>query len=268
MSLLTVGRRQGPAGLESSGMATFTLDTGASIPKSVVDGVERFCREVQEALGEDLQSLVLFGGIPRDEYYPHSSDVNLMLVCRTVTTQVLDRVGPAHRKALLSFRLSPMVLSPEDLRRSTDVFPTKFMLMQRYHTVLHGTDPFSELEISREHLRLRCEQELKNLLLRLRGVYLQAQRPEKVEAVLASMISSLLGSLSTLLFLKAQDFPKRNHEVVQAAAAEFGLDEPTLRDCLGLKSRRNQPTPEQLKSLYDRFMAQVEKAAEIADRME
>ena len=44
--------------------------------------------------------------------------------------------------------------------------------MQQDYILLCGQDVMKDLTIKRDHLRLRCEQEIKNLMLRLRSSYL------------------------------------------------------------------------------------------------
>ncbi len=249
-------------------MQGVTLNTGADVPAVVTRGLEVFANELKEALGDKLVALVLYGGIARDEYYPYTSDVNVMILVPTVTTGILDAIGKPVRKANLLFRLQPLVLGQQDLERSTDSFPVLFFHMKRYHIVLHGEVDWSRVHIERSDLRLHCEFELKKLLFELRSNYIRAVRPERVEAVLAEMISPLLSGLSTLMFLEGDVPPKRDYEVIKCSAERYGMDESTLRDCIGLKSRKLKLTFEQLKSLYDRFMEQVEKAAVVADALE
>ena len=132
-------------------------------PQSVQVGVERFCDDLQQALGDQLVSIALYGGLARGEYAATTSDVNIMVVLRDVSIGLLDRIAESVEQGRRVFRLAVLVLSEEDLRRSTDVFPVKFLDMQRRHRILYGRDVFADLTVSREHLRLRCEQELKNL---------------------------------------------------------------------------------------------------------
>lgn len=49
--------------------------------------------------------------------------------------------------------------------------PTKFLDIQKHHAVLYGSNPFASLSISREQVRLRVEQGLRNIALRLRRQY-------------------------------------------------------------------------------------------------
>jgi hypothetical protein len=188
-----------------------------------------------------------------------------MVVLNQVDVGTLDRIAPIIQAGLRDFRLAAMLLSEGDLRRSTEVFPVKFLDMRRHHRVLWGKDVFSDLTISRDHVRLRCAQEFTNLLLRLRQFYVQrAHQPELIESTLTKAVSSFLASLNTLAELKTGQAASDKSSIIDAAE-RIGLEVQALRDVLALKLGELKPTTEELKHLYDLFMMTVQQAAELVD---
>lgn len=245
--------------MTSSGTAEVPL------PEMVKEGAERLCEQLREALGDQLVSVVLYGGLAKGEYNPGTSDVNVVIVFDPVTVSSLDKAAPIIQGGMRDFRLSTMLLSESDLRRSAEVFPVKFLDMYRYHRVLWGKDVFAGLTISREHVRLRCAQEITNLLLRLRQFYVQrGHRPELVESTLTRAISSFLTSLNTLTELKTGEASATKPAVIDAAE-RIGLDAKTLREVFALKQGELKPDPEESKRLYDLFMITVQQAAVLVD---
>lgn len=235
------------------------------LPEMVMEGTERLCEQLREALGDQLVSVVLYGGLAKGEYLPETSDVNVMIVFDRVTVSSLDKIASIIQGGVRDFRLATMLLSESDLPRSTEVFPVKFLDMCRHHRVLWGKDVFAGLTISRDHLRLRCAQEITNLLLRLRQFYLQrAHRPELLESTLTRAISSFLTSLNTLMELKTGEAAPNKLAVI-GAAERIGLDADTLREVFALKRGELKPDPEQLKRLYDLFMTTVQQASVLID---
>ena len=112
------------------------LQIDIKLPDYVRTGIESFVTELPERLGEKLVSIVLYGGIAKGEYSENSSDVNVIVVLDDVTIDVLDRVVTPVQRAMRDFRLAVLFLSEDNLRSSTDVFPIKFLDMQKYHYVL------------------------------------------------------------------------------------------------------------------------------------
>ena len=210
-------------------------------------------------------SVVLYGGLAKGEYVSDTSDVNVMMVFDAITVSCLDKIAPIIQAGVRDFRLAAMLLSESDLKRSAEVFPVKFLDMHRHHRILWGKDMFAGMTISREHVRLRCSQEITNLLLRLRQFYVQrAHRPELVESTLTRAISSFLTSLNTLIELKTGETALNKSAVIDAAA-RIGLDSEILRDVFAVKRGQLKPDPEQLKRLYDLFMITVQQAAVLVD---
>jgi predicted nucleotidyltransferase len=243
--------------------STVTKDT--ALPPTLQEGLAVFCEQLLDILKARLVSAILYGGLAKGEYVPETSDVNLMIVLDKVTVDALDHVAPVIQGGARDFRLSAMLVGESDLRRSAEVFPIKFLDMQRNHRVLWGKDVLANLTISRDHVRLRCAQEINNLLLRLRQFYVQrAHRPELIESTLTRAISSFLTSLSTLVELKTgRVLPTKSGVIF--AVPEIGLDSRPLQEVFALKQGELKPNLDGLKHLYDDFMMTVQQAAELVD---
>ena len=57
-----------------------TGQEAVALPAEVGEGLERFCRNLRDALGDDLISVVLYGGLAKGEYAQASSNVNVVVV--------------------------------------------------------------------------------------------------------------------------------------------------------------------------------------------
>lgn len=238
-------------------------------PENVKQGLETFCTEVQNALEEDLISIILYGSIVKGEFSKLHSDVNLMVIVANAHVDTLTKIGLPFRTGRREWRLAVMLLTENDLQRSTDVFPAKFMTIQKDYKLLVGKDVLTDLEIADAHVRLRCEQEIKNHLLRLRQAYLQRGfKPELIEGILTQGITGFMHSLATLLTLKTGDTPTNQREIVAAAAKEFDLDDQTLKDVLDLKAGTLKKDAAGLRELFGFFLTTVQTVAEIVDKHE
>ena len=241
----------------------------ADLPATVQKGLERFCNRLQDALGDRLESIIVYGELAKKEQYQsRTSTANVLVVVKEVSVEVLAQIAAPLRKGVRDFRLAAMVLSEDELRSSTDVFPVKFLDMQEHHLLLCGRDVFAELPIAEDHIRLRCEQEIKNLMLRLRSFYLgRAHRMNLVERTLTTTISSFLNNLRALLLLKTGEAPVLKTAIAKTAAEEFQLDAKLLNEILALDGRKPRPKAAELKQLYNSFMATVQKAASVVDQL-
>jgi len=244
---------------------TVSIDvSGTKLEGKEKDAVIAFCEALQKAFTTNIQSINLYGSATRDDFRPGKSDINLLVVMNHIDVgnlkSVLDPVNRARR-----YRISPFFITEENIRSSADVFPVKFFGMRESYKVLFGRDILGDLKISREYLRLRCEQEIKNLLLRLRRHYIMA-RGLRLNEMMSNVIVGFLENLRIVLSLNEGTLPSRK-EVINYAAKAFGVDAMILQN---VKDSRGGDVKLQWKEeeqLYDRFMAIVERVAKITDKM-
>ena len=241
--------------------------TDPAIPAAIRDGLADFCTRAAEQLGDELVSVVLYGGLAKGEFVPNHSDVNVLVVLKSAPLPALDTLQPIVARARAAIPLALLTLAEEDLTVTADVFPIKFIDIQRHHRTLAGREVIKEFEITRDRLRRQCARELHNLLLRLRGLYVQrAPRPEQIEETLSHAVSSFLTTLGALTELKLGQRPA-NKSAAVATAGELGLDAQLLRDLLALKRGELKPDAAALKSLYARFLDALRDAARLAARL-
>src|SRR5580700_4583861 len=123
---------------------------------------------LKQAQGESLRSVILYGSAAAGEHNEHFSDLNVLCV--------LTRVAPAELAASASIfewwrklgNPSPLLLSEEELRSSTDCFAIEFHDMQERRRVLFGNDVIEGLSLDKTFYRAQIELELRAKLLRLR----------------------------------------------------------------------------------------------------
>src|SRR4051794_17505265 len=110
------------------------------LPLELRGVLETFTGELRSALGEQLLSALVFGGVAKGHYDPALSDVNVLLVLRSVTLARLDAIASAAASAARQIQLRLMTLGEADLGDSAEVFSTKFLDIQRHHLLLTGRD--------------------------------------------------------------------------------------------------------------------------------
>ena len=240
-------------------------------PPAVVASLERLIDGLSHVADRNLSGLILYGGLARGRYRAGKSDINLVVLLHDVSVAALLAVGPALRVARRSAGVVPMILTPAEVRSTAVVFPTKFLDIQNHHLVLYGDDPFVDLTVSREQIRLRILQQLHNLTLRARSRFCAGyDDPNILAEILISIARPLAVELVALLQLARKETPEddRTAVVFKAAARAFDADAGALERLAGL--RHGLPVGEDLQSLFaqvlraiDRFTKSAEKLKEI-----
>ena len=222
------------------------------------------------ALGDELIAFIVYGDFVNPEQYrPDFSPVNIMLVAKQVDSATLDGISSVMRIAEQSLRLGTMILTPDDLKSSCDVFPVKFHDIQLRHRLLAGEDVLSELAISDDHLRLRCEQELKNLMLRQGLIYLRlSDKPDQLWQALTETATTFVRVLPACLTVKTGISPEADADMLDMFADEFKIDISPVTQILGLMDESKACPATESKGLFNRLMELVRGAANAMDQLD
>ena len=131
-----------------------------NVPQKLATDIQAFSSSLEVGLSENLVSVVLYGGIVKNDFIKETDRVKIMIVLKEVSVSCLDTISEALISTKRARQIQLLTLTTSDLNTSTDVFPIKFLDMQQDYEVLAGDDVVKELEVSRDNFRFRCEQEI------------------------------------------------------------------------------------------------------------
>jgi hypothetical protein len=226
-----------------------------------------FVRDLQQALGEALVGISVYGSAAGDEWVRGVSDVNTIVVVRAVTTQVLDALAaalPGWRRR--GFAL-PLVVEEDFFDRAADAFPMELDDAQRMHRTLVGPELLAAVRIDRGNLRRQCEQEARGKLARLRARYVDVgARPADVEQLLARSVTSFLVILRHLLHLRGEDTAFAYADVLAAGERLLG-PLPAFRRVLERRRTPGRLSRGEVRAEFARYLADAERIVAAVDTL-
>jgi hypothetical protein len=230
----------------------------------IKDLVER----LKKAYGESLLSVILYGSGAAGDRQPPYSDLNILCVLSRVTPTEIAAAEPVVKWWRGKNNPSPLLMSEDELRRSTDCFPMEFYDMQECRMLLHGRDMVPEIKIENRHYRAEVEYELRAKFIRLRQ---KAAGMMSDSAMLTQLMSD---SVATFLVIARHvlrlrgvspvPFPKR--DVVAALAEHINVDAAPFQRLLNLRSGEKLPGAD-AHSLFAQYLASVEKLIDTVDSL-
>jgi hypothetical protein len=230
--------------------------------------INEFIGRLRAACGENLQSVILYGSAAHGEFHPEFSNVNLLCILRETSFATLTAMAPAVAWWTRQKHHAPLVLTREELERSTDVFSIELLDMQQRHRVLFGDDLLSGLHIPMHLHRAQLEYELREKLILLRGRLLLAANNKK------HLWELLLGSLSTFttlfrhgLIALGETPPKAKRDAVQALAARIPFDNSAFLQLLDIRERKAETKQFDVTDVFARYLAAVQQVAAAVDKM-
>jgi len=182
-------------------------DQLSDLPDNVARALGGVCAAARTALGPDLVAIVLFGSAADGQLRP-TSDVNVIFVLARWPGAALDGLRDLFRAAHAAVQLEAMFLLQDEIDAAVAAFSVKFADVLRRRRVIHGSDPFSGVKLSRPVEIARLKQVLLNLTLRLRERYvLVSLREEQAALVIADAAGPLRSFAATLLELEGRQGP-------------------------------------------------------------
>lgn len=235
--------------------------------------MERVLAQLVERLtktyGERLKSVILYGSAAVGDHHGKYSDFNVLCVLREVTPKELEESTAIVRWWREQGNPSPLLLSEEEARNSTDSFPIEFQDIKERHRVLHGEDIAANLEIDRRFYRAQVEHDLRAKLLRLRqkaaGLF---GDKDLLRSVLADSISTFCVLFRHSLLLHGVEAKFEKREIVAQAREHFGIDPAPFDKLLGLREEKIKPKEIEPAALLADYMKQIQAVIDAVDRLQ
>jgi hypothetical protein len=227
------------------------------------ESVLSFCSSILE-LTPGVGSIILYGSAARPDYRPGKSDINLLIILERIDIPVLR---PILDPAALGRRhgVAPFFLTMDDLLSIADLFPAKFLSIQEHYLLLAGSDMLKDLAISREHLLVRCRQEMSNALLKLRRYYVSSGG-HQLWPMMVQSIGPLLENMRSLFYLMDTPVPARA-ETIDTFSRTFGIDTTPLKRVRQLRDEEAHLEREEAEEAYSAFTTAVQGVLTIADSL-
>jgi predicted nucleotidyltransferase len=208
-----------------------------ALSPAVNERLDELTATLGELSGPNLVGLVVHGSAVRGGWSEETSDVDLVVVLADDSEAILAAIGPALELARFSARIESMILTKDEIERSADCFPLLYADIGRTSATIAGTNPFTGLSISDEHIRLRVEQELRELRIRMRRVATDMADKPIFGGAVDFKVKQLRSPLWALLTLRGERVDDDLESVLDGAARAYGIDVAPL---LGA---REEPSP-------------------------
>ena len=238
---------------------SFPLSHSLDLPEEVQDLLARYVAQINKDFATDLDGLLLFGSAARGDFISGRSNLNILLLVRCLSADLLQRAGQIHQQWGKHQIVAPLLMTEDDLGRSSRLFPLEFLQMTQHHVVLAGHDPFVAFHIDRDRLAWQCEQELMANLLRLRQRFIEgAGRIEAIQALLILSITAVLPCIRGLLHIMEQPSKGKDIEILEGLPATFHFDSTTFLEILHIKRGLSSPGSLEWANVYSGYLQNLE----------
>lgn len=227
-----------------------------------------FLDVVLDKYKDKIHSIHITGSALTDDFNSSTSDINSIIVLNKMDLKFLEDFAPLGKKFGKKQVASPLIMTPEYISSSLDVFPVEFLTIKLIHKTVFGEDIFNDLEINNSDLRYQCERELKVKLIGLRQGYLSSLGNRKFLA--DGFISSFSGYIPLfrgIIVLLGKAPHKENTEVLATLQDISGVNLDVFKTVLKSKKDKTKLSIEILNSIFEDYYKAIEQLGNITDEI-
>ena len=238
------------------------------LPEVAKKTLAPYLEELLKIHGDNLLAIIVYGSATGKDFIPGASNINLLLEFQKMSLSVLKKSLKLVAKGIKRKIVAPLFFTKEYMESASDVFPIEFLEIAGNHLLLYGEDPFVNLKIDKENLRLECEEQLRSKLIRLRQIYLEVGLQRRgLDRLLKDSLTSLIPVFRNILYLKGKTVSYEKEKVLTEMGEEFGIDSGTFLAIWRDKKDNNKIGKEDAEIVLGRYIDELFKLAESVDQI-
>jgi len=239
-----------------------------NLKEEVLNLFDPFYNQIINNFRGSIHSITITGSALTEDFDIKHSDVNSILILNKMDLKFLERFAPLGKKFGKKKIAAPLIMTPEYITSSLDVFPVEFLNIKLVHLTVFGDDIFKDIEIKKTDLRYQCERELKVKLIDLRQSYIASLGDSKILSQrFISSFSGYIPLFRAVIYLLGQTPPEGNKDVISSLGELSGINTDVFMDMLKEKKERIKLSIEQLNTLFKNYYAVIENLGNLVDEI-
>lgn len=192
---------------------------------------DKFLSELKKTFDADkLKSVILYGSCAVENCSKDFRNINLIVIIKSLTAQDLKLANKCSKDFANKGKILPLFIDYDEWLNSSDVYAIEYADIKDRYKILYGENLVDNLRIENKDLRLQCERETKNLLIRLRQVYLgNAQNKKVIRTLIQDSMKSFLVIFRSILRLCSISVPKTHNEVIDKFCSKMKTEDINIK---------------------------------------
>jgi hypothetical protein len=230
--------------------------------------INEFVSRLKQAAGDNVLSVVLYGSAAEGEFHPEYSDLNLLCVLKDTSFAALSKIAGAVDWWRKRKHHPPLILAPQELKDTADVFSIEFVDMKQRHRVLYGEDVLHNLDVPMHLHRSQLEYELREKLFLLRQHILVAGSGEKdLWEVMLNSLTSFTTLFRHVLIEFGEQGRKHSREAVEELALRLNFDSSAFVQLMDVRAKRSDRKQFRATDVAGRYLSAIETVTTAVDKM-
>lgn len=234
----------------------------------VAQKIKPFLDEILNKYTENIHSIHLVGSAVTKDFNEKTSDINSVCVLKRMDLKFVELLAPLGKRYKKKGIAAPLIMTPEYIKSSQDVFPIEFLDFKLIHETVYGNDILDNVEINRADLRQQCEREIKSKLIGLRQGYIFSEGDKRIIAEqFAVSITGYMPLFRGIIFLMGKETPVRKGDVISALSITTGVNTDIFKRVLDMKRGKLKLSKSELDNIFEDYYEVTEKIGRIVDEI-
>jgi predicted nucleotidyltransferase len=230
--------------------------------------INEFVSRLREAAGDNVISVILYGSAAEGEFHPEYSDLNLLCVLQDTLFASLSKIAGTVEWWRKKKHHPPLVLTPQELKDTADVFSIEFVDMKQRHRLLYGEDVLRNLDVPMHLHRSQLEYELREKLFLLRQHILVAGSREKdLWEVMLNSLSSFTTLFRHVLIELGEQGRKHSRDAVEELASRLNFDSSPFVQLMDVRAKKSDRKQFRVTDVAGRYLSAIETVTTAVDKM-
>jgi hypothetical protein len=235
----------------------------------IAEKIKPFLEEILRGYPENVHSLHIVGSALTPDFDAKTSDVNSIVVLKSMDLSFIEFIAPLSKTYRKKNIAAPLIMTPDYIANSLDVFPIEFLDFRLIHETVFGEDLFRDIEIKPDDLRHQCEREIKSKLIGLRQGYISSlgDRQRLTDGFVDS-IAGYMPLFRGIIYLMGKEPPVKKHDVLTMLSDATGVKTDIFLKILDIKKGQLKLSKQELDSVFEDYYASTEKIGNVIDGLQ
>ena len=235
--------------------------------------LDKFTEELKNTFGQRLKSVFVYGSKANAAVSDIEGNADLMVIVENLSGADIRNISKPVKRWMGGFfdknkNTEPVFMGEKEWFNSADTYAMEYADIKENHKILYGENLICNIEIKREDLRLRCETETKNLLMKFRSHYLlYADNSQYLKQSITPVVKTINAIFKTVLRLKNIEVSNSAHENLNKISELYTCDRAFYEKILCFKEKYCAMTRKEIIEMSDKIIEQLDKLLEYINNL-
>ena len=225
-----------------------------------------FFSDIQLRYPGAVHSLHIVGSAVTPDFREKGSVIHSVIIVHKIDFDFIQFIALLGRKYGKKGIAAPLIMTPEYIRDSINVFPIEFHDFQLIHKTVYGDDIFKDMVIGKDFMKLQCEREVKVRLIGLRQSYLTSLGDKRgLAEILSHSVVGCMPLIRGVLFIFDKEPPVKRHDAIKVFQELVSIDAGIFERLLQLRAGLIKPSKEELHHIFEQYHKVLENVEAFID---